>query len=188
MSVSTTRLLLLGAVGLFEPVNGYQIRRELMSWRVDAWASIKPGSIYHGLGRLAEQGLLADRRVADGARAVVVYELTADGRAVLEEGIVAAIVEVNVFDRHDFQAAFGLLPLVGTARAGAALRVRRDRVVTAIAEIVPPSGRQRALPTFAVRSLALWRQLAVEELAWLDDVLADLDAGTLEFEKPVDMP
>ncbi|MDQ4113433.1 MAG: PadR family transcriptional regulator, partial [Actinomycetota bacterium] len=35
-------MLLLGAVALFEPVNGYQIRRELMSWHVDQWANINP--------------------------------------------------------------------------------------------------------------------------------------------------
>ena len=46
MAATETRLLVLGAVSLFEPVNGYQIRRELMSWEVDRWAHINPGSIY----------------------------------------------------------------------------------------------------------------------------------------------
>ena len=36
-------MLLLGAVALFEPVNGYQIRRELLSWQVDRWAHTNPG-------------------------------------------------------------------------------------------------------------------------------------------------
>ncbi len=43
MAATETRLLVLGAVSLFEPVNGYQIRRELMSWEVDRWAHINPG-------------------------------------------------------------------------------------------------------------------------------------------------
>ena len=43
MASTSTGMLLLGAVQLFEPVNGYQIRRELVSWRVDEWAHIKPG-------------------------------------------------------------------------------------------------------------------------------------------------
>jgi hypothetical protein len=38
MAGEETRMLLLGAVALFEPVNGYQIRRELLSWHVDRWA------------------------------------------------------------------------------------------------------------------------------------------------------
>jgi hypothetical protein len=39
MATTETRLLLLGPVAIFEPVNGYQIRRELMSWGVESWAN-----------------------------------------------------------------------------------------------------------------------------------------------------
>ncbi len=79
MASNTTRLLLLGTVALFEPVNGYQIRRELMSWQVDRWANVNPGSIYHGLGSLVSSGLAVRHDLADGAREVAVYELTDDG-------------------------------------------------------------------------------------------------------------
>ena len=44
MAADETRMLLLGAVALFEPVNRYQIRRELLSWQVDRWANVNPGS------------------------------------------------------------------------------------------------------------------------------------------------
>ncbi|ALG83928.1 PadR family transcriptional regulator [Gordonia phthalatica] len=182
MSVSTTRLLLLGAVGLFEPVNGYQIRRELLSWRVDEWASIKPGSIYHGLRTLADQGLLADRTLADDGREVVVYQLTREGRATLEEAVIAAIVEVNIFDRHAFQAAFGLLPMLGTARATEALRARRVELAGKIGHILPPAGTDPYAPPHAVRSLELWKSFAEVELHWLDGVLADIDDGALAFD------
>ena len=63
-------LLVLGGVAMFQPVNGYQIRRELVSWQVDRWANIKPGSIYHGLGRLAEEGLLRRTDLVDAGREV----------------------------------------------------------------------------------------------------------------------
>jgi hypothetical protein len=33
---STTRLLVLGVVKLFQPVHGYEVRRELISWRASA--------------------------------------------------------------------------------------------------------------------------------------------------------
>ena len=184
MSVSTTRLLLLGAVGLFEPVNGYQIRRELLSWRVEEWASIKPGSIYHGLRSLADRGLLAARTLADDGREVVVYQLTEDGRATLEEAIVAAIVEVNAFDRHAFQAAFGLLPMLGTDRAVEALRVRRREVLDEVGRILPPADADADpyAPPHAMRGLELWKSFAEVELHWLDGVLDDIAAGTLHFD------
>jgi hypothetical protein len=37
--MSSTRLLMLGAVRIFQPVHGYFVRRELLTWRVDQWAS-----------------------------------------------------------------------------------------------------------------------------------------------------
>ncbi|WP_051198592.1 PadR family transcriptional regulator [Gordonia shandongensis] len=187
MSVATTRLLLLGAVGLFEPVNGYQIRRELVSWRVDEWASIRPGSIYHGLRRLTEQGLLARSVVDDGSRPAAVYELTAAGRDELEAGIVAAVTAVNVFDRHEFQAGFGLLPMLGEQRSVAALTDRREALRTAIGEMLPP-GTDDRVPAHSVRSLQLWRQFAELELWWLDGVLADVAAGELSFDSGADRP
>ena len=79
MAVHETRMLLLGAVAMFEPVNGYQIRRELVSWQVDRWANVNPGSIYHGLGTLTAEGFLARADLLDGTREVAVYEVTAAG-------------------------------------------------------------------------------------------------------------
>ena len=80
---SSTRLLILGCVRIFQPVHGYFIRRELLSWRVDDWASVHPGSIYHALRALADQGLLDEVRTdADGARPPrTSYRLTSEGEA-----------------------------------------------------------------------------------------------------------
>src|SRR5689334_18652669 len=55
---STTRLLVLGVVRIFQPVHGYEVRRELVSWRAQDWASVKPGSIYNALKTLTRDGYL----------------------------------------------------------------------------------------------------------------------------------
>jgi len=55
---TTTRLLVLGVVRIFQPVHGYEVRRELVSWRAEEWASIKSGSIYNALKTLTSEGLL----------------------------------------------------------------------------------------------------------------------------------
>src|ERR1700712_5639306 len=72
--MSTTRLLLLGAVRIFQPVHGYLLRRELLSWQVEDWAHVKPGSIYSGLRTLAAHGL-----VEELPRDPVSYRLAPDG-------------------------------------------------------------------------------------------------------------
>jgi len=55
---STTRLLVLGVVRIFQPVHGYEVRRELVTWRAQEWASVKPGSIYNALKTLTRDGFL----------------------------------------------------------------------------------------------------------------------------------
>lgn len=55
---STTRLLVLGVVRLFQPVHGYEVRRELITWRAQEWASVQPGSIYNALKTLTRDGFL----------------------------------------------------------------------------------------------------------------------------------
>lgn len=55
---SSIRLLVLGAVRIFQPVHGYDVRRELVSWRVDQWANVAPGSIYNAIKTLTREGCL----------------------------------------------------------------------------------------------------------------------------------
>ena len=58
--MSTTRLMILGLVQWMQPVHGYDVERELESWQAEEWANIAPGSIYHALRKLAEDGLLEE--------------------------------------------------------------------------------------------------------------------------------
>jgi len=37
MSTSTTRMMILGLVIWMQPVHGYDVRRELLSWNADNW-------------------------------------------------------------------------------------------------------------------------------------------------------
>src|SRR5262249_6904137 len=58
--MSTTRMMILGLVQWMEPVHGYDVRRELLSWNADKWAKIQPGSIYHALKKMTDEGLLRE--------------------------------------------------------------------------------------------------------------------------------
>src|SRR5205814_10629123 len=85
--VSSTRLLILGVVRWFQPVHGYDVRREVLSWHADEWANVAPGSIYHALKKLAEEGLLREVSTEQvGARpARTRYEITAKGEEAFQD-------------------------------------------------------------------------------------------------------
>jgi ABC-2 type transport system permease protein len=40
-------MLVLGVVRIFQPVHGYDVRRELVSWHAEGWGNVAPGSIYN---------------------------------------------------------------------------------------------------------------------------------------------
>lgn len=56
--MSATRLLVLGIIQAMGPINGYQVRRELVGWRLEENTNVKPGSIYSAIRTLAKDGLI----------------------------------------------------------------------------------------------------------------------------------
>ncbi len=181
-------MLLLGAVALFEPVNGYQIRRELLSWQVDRWAHTNPGSIYHGLTSLTAHGHLVRHDLSDGGREVAVYELTDSGRAELERLLVEGLETVNVYETSAFHVAFSLLPLLDDRRVLRSLTARRVELERTVAELV--EGKAVEMPPHARRSVLLWLDLAVAELAWLRETIEEVRGGRLDaaWDPPADDP
>jgi len=79
--LSSTRLLILGAIRFMQPVHGYDVRRELLSWRLEDLTNVKPGSIYGAIGTLAREGCLAvHSRASENSRPErTTYVLTREG-------------------------------------------------------------------------------------------------------------
>lgn len=78
---SATRLLVLGTIRIMQPVHGYDVRRELLSWRLGDLANVKPGSIYGAIRTLERDGCVAvHSRGTDSSRPErTVYVLTPEG-------------------------------------------------------------------------------------------------------------
>jgi DNA-binding PadR family transcriptional regulator len=81
--MSMSRLIVLGAVRMFQPIHGYDLRRELETWNVEEWANLSYGSIYFNLKTLAELHLLEEVGTDQvGNRpARTTYQITAAGEA-----------------------------------------------------------------------------------------------------------
>lgn len=109
--MSTTRLVVLGAVRVFQPVHGYFLRRELMTWQVDEWANINPGSIYNALRALTSEGFLeaVDTGRSGGRAARTTYELTPLGEVEFTTLLRAALWEVERFDQQPIMASLSFM-------------------------------------------------------------------------------
>src|SRR3954466_5448804 len=79
--MSATRLLVLGAIRIMQPVHGYEVRRELISWRLEESANVKPGSIYGAIRTLEKDELIAvhAREGGDKRPERTTYVLTQEG-------------------------------------------------------------------------------------------------------------
>ena len=79
--MNATRLLVLGVVRIMAPVHGYDVRRELLTWRLEELANVKPGSIYGSLRTLEKDGCIAvhNRESADSRPERTTYVLTGEG-------------------------------------------------------------------------------------------------------------
>lgn len=141
--MSTTRLLLLGVVRIFQPAYGYQLRRELLSWNVQDWANTNPGSIYTGLRTLAKHGYLielADNGSSKPGRTS--YKLTAEGDAEYFKLLREALWQVHPFRPDQMQVALNFMP-----------SLRRDEVVAGLESRIVQLEQHEKHETFAERQI-----------------------------------
>ncbi|GAB3755566.1 PadR family transcriptional regulator [Microlunatus parietis] len=179
-SAAVTRMLVLGVVSLFQPVNGYQVMRELNSWYVEDWAQVRPGSIYSMLNSLSKQGLLRRHELTEADRAVAVYEVDPAGADQLNELVRSGLEGTTGPDQIMFQAAMSFAPMLTRAEVVAAIRVRVDSVAQYRDGLVAKISNEN-IPTHVRHTLTMHYTLAEAELAWTREFATMLDNGFLWF-------
>lgn len=181
MAATETRLLLLGSVMIFEPVNGYQIRRELLSWNVQEWAHVNPGSIYSGLATLTARGELERHDLLDGTRPVAVYTTTPAGREAFGRMWREAVETVDLLSPLGFHTAIALMALVPRDEVAGALAARLSALDAGALRQVETQGSAEHSPPH-VRAMAdLWMGLAQTEREWIVTTLRRVRAGELDL-------
>ncbi len=191
--MSVTRLLVLGAVRIFQPVHGYLVRRELMSWQVDHWANLNPGSVYNALRSLARDGYLEETGTeAHGGRpARTSYRLTGDGEYEFKRLLHEALWTVSPHEPAALMAGWSFAWALTRAEVIDALEHRLAQIdgikrhsEFAIEEI-------RAIPEkpdTVVEHFRLTTARLDGEASWLRDAVERLRAGEYWFEGEPDRP
>jgi DNA-binding PadR family transcriptional regulator len=173
-------MMILGLVQWMQPVHGYDVRRELLSWSADKWANVQPGSIYHGLRKLSEEGLL--REVATeqvGARpARTTYEITEKGTAEF-----MSLLRGNWWQLatppDPFMAAFSFLPDLPREEAAAALRNRAIQIRAGVEQmrLMTNASTVIAKPAYVGWIWELSIDRAEAEISWCERTAKRIDAG-----------
>jgi DNA-binding PadR family transcriptional regulator len=178
--MSTTRLLLLGAVRIFQPVHGYLLRRELLSWQVEEWAHLNPGSIYSGLRTLARQALLEE---VPGEP--VAYRLTPDGEAEYQRLLSQGLREPDWSDPTRLLGALCFWTTLPRAEVREALRARSlvlEAMVSGAASATRAVEAKRTAPASTVELFHVAGHWLEGERSWVAEVCARIDEGRYAFE------
>ena len=126
---STTRLLVLGVVRIFQPVHGYDVRRELVSWHAEEWANVAPGSIYNALKSLTRDGLIevVGTKQIGGRPERTTYKLTGKGETEMDELLRETLWTVRM-PVDPLVAAISLLGFVDRKELMSALEARAAKI------------------------------------------------------------
>jgi DNA-binding PadR family transcriptional regulator len=163
-----------------QPVHGYDVRRELLSWSADKWANVQPGSIYHALRKMTEEGLL--REVATeqiGARpARTTYEITEKGAAEFQSLLRNAWWNLSA-GPDPFMAAFAFLPALPRKESAAALRNRATQLVAGVQQLQAATEADWVdnKPAFVSWMWELTIVRAEAEIAWCERTAKRIETG-----------
>jgi DNA-binding PadR family transcriptional regulator len=182
--VSPTRLLVLGAVRIFQPAHGYLVRRELLTWRVDQWAAMHPGSIYNMLRTLTRDGMLEEVEGDGGKPHRTSYRLTADGETEFVTLVREALWQLAPFDPRPLMAGVSFMWALSREEVTAALESRIAQLEAAHASLgfAVESVRADPLkPSNVVEIYLLGDARSQGELSWVRGLLERVRAGEHEF-------
>ncbi len=191
--MSATRLLLLGTVRIFQPVHGYFVRRELLSWHADAWAHLNPGSVYNGLRTLAREGHIEEvgTEARGGRPARTSYRLTDDGHTEFLVLLRAALWNVSPHDPANLMAGWSFAWALTRDEVIAALEHRIEQIsasARATDFAIEDIGRASGMPDTVAEHYRLTQARLDGEAAWARQLLERLRGGQYWFEGEPNRP
>lgn len=181
--MSATRLLILGALRFMQPTHGYNIRRELESWRAEEWANITYGSIYFALNKMAQEGWVAVSEIDQvGKRpARTTYVLTDRGEIEFQRLLREYWAHYRPIT-DPLMIASSFMDQLPRDELIAALR-RHASLARLTAESLRASATPAGVHDYKPRHVRMLLRLAIArieaELIWSEEVIAMIERGEL---------
>jgi DNA-binding PadR family transcriptional regulator len=189
MALAPTRLLVLGVIRLLQPVHGYDVRRELLSWQADEWANVAPGSVYGAMRTMERDGWIeAVETSQEGARpARTTYRVTDEGEKEFHNHLDATWMRARS-ENHPLLPAIALMPfadrdaVVGHLEARVfELEAETKRAQGQIERIQRGTGDPATgVPYHTAEMLRLTLARAEAELRWSRELIERLRSGDLD--------
>ncbi len=177
--MSAARLLILGVLQFKSPAHGYEIRRELESWRAEQWAHIAYGSIYFALNKMAAEGLLetAGTDQVGNRPARTLYTITDAGKQEFQR-----LLRDYWWDRKPFidpfQVALTFMNKMPREELLRALRFRRDHL-RAFLDAFGPQVLVPDIPRHIAENFRLAMAHEEVELRWTEETIEKIERGEL---------
>ncbi|GAA0429188.1 PadR family transcriptional regulator [Acrocarpospora corrugata] len=175
--MSSTRILILGTL-LDGPLHGYEVRRRLELWGASHWANVAFGSIYHGLAKMADEGLLTVIEQGKGGKTS--YELTEDGRMEFQRQLLTYWWEIRpIVD--PFQVALTFMNRLAPADLVVAMEARAEQLRAAISMTERALGGKQAFgaPRHVDECLRLNTAQLTAQLTWVNEAVGRVKNGEL---------
>lgn len=163
------------------PMHGYEMFQTLMSRREDRTIKVRPGSLYHVVGRLAEEKLI--RQTATGRAGNrperTTFEITDAGVEALTERV-RELVSTPVNEFPQFVAALAEIHNLDLETARAAVSDRIEALDASVAELLTLRDASTAAPIHlvALDYLVTTTQANVD---WLRRFVGSLESGRLAW-------
>lgn len=182
----STKLLVLGAVRIFQPVHGYQVRRELLTWHVEQWAHLNPGSVYNALRTLTREGFLeeAGTEALGGRPARTTYRLTTDGETEFLMLLRDALWNVTPYEPDVLLAAWSFAWALTRDEVIAAFEHRLEQIQAfdrSAKYAIRDLQNDPLKPAHVAEHVRLTQARLDGEARWVRTLLRDLRAGEYWF-------
>jgi len=166
------------------PTHVYRMQKQFESTGKDRVVNVRSrASLYQTLERLERHGLVevSDTVRVEGYPDRVIYAVTNAGRQVARDWL-REMLHTTEGDYPEFLAALSILFGLPPEEARAELELRAARLAAQVAEAQAGlTGLPPGLPRLFVLEEEYRVAVLSAEVAWLRDVIADLDAGRLTW-------